>query len=55
MGELGLVKRQFGHRARLALSSAETRLLDDQAHAARTMWNCLHSWWTMLPQGKRTL
>ncbi len=19
------------------------------------MWNCLHSWWTMLPKGKRTL
>ncbi|MDN3021618.1 transposase [Streptomyces sp. S.PB5] len=55
MSELGLVKRQFGHRARLALSPAEIRLMDDQAHAARTLWNCLHSWWQMMPKDKRTL
>ncbi|MBT2489793.1 transposase [Streptomyces sp. ISL-96] len=48
-------KRQFGHRARLALSPAQIRLMDDQAHAARTMWNCLHDWWTMLPKEKRSL
>nr|WSY54248.1 RNA-guided endonuclease TnpB family protein [Streptomyces sp. NBC_00886] len=53
--ELGLEKRQFGHRARLALSPAENRLTDDQAHAARTMWNCLHAWWQMMPKEKRTL
>ena len=53
--EPGLVKRQFGHRARLVLSPAEIRVLDDQAHAARTLWNCLHSWWTMLPKEKRGL
>ncbi|WP_238545545.1 MULTISPECIES: RNA-guided endonuclease InsQ/TnpB family protein [Streptomyces] len=47
--------RQFGHRARLALTSAQIRLMDDQAHAARTMWNCLHDWWTMLPKEKRSL
>lgn len=41
--ELGLAKRQFGHRARLVLSPAEIRVLEDQAHGARTMWNCLHS------------
>ncbi|GHF35166.1 hypothetical protein GCM10010359_42080 [Streptomyces morookaense] len=29
--------------------------MNDQAHAARTMWNCLHAWWTMLPKDKRTL
>ncbi|MET8956326.1 transposase, partial [Streptomyces sp. NPDC004533] len=29
--------------------------MDDQAHAARTMWNCLHDWWMMLPKDKRTL
>ncbi|MFI6488757.1 RNA-guided endonuclease InsQ/TnpB family protein [Streptomyces sp. NPDC050564] len=29
--------------------------MDDQAHAARTMWNCLHDWWTMLPKQKRSL
>ena len=54
-GELVWEKRQFGHRARLALTPAEIRLLDDQAHAARTLWNCLHSWWTWLPKDKRTL
>ncbi|WP_326710181.1 MULTISPECIES: transposase [unclassified Streptomyces] len=48
-------KRQFGHRARLALTPAQIRLMDDQAHAARTMWNCLHDWWTMLPKDKRSL
>lgn len=47
MTELGLAKRQFGHRARLALSPGEVRVIDDQAHAARTMWNCLHAWWQM--------
>jgi putative transposase len=55
MSELGLVKRQFGHRARLALSPAGIRTADDQGHAARTMWNCLHAWWLMMPKDKRTL
>ncbi|MFB7997418.1 RNA-guided endonuclease TnpB family protein, partial [Streptomyces sp. NPDC056002] len=55
MGELGLEKRQFGHRARLALSAAENLLMDEQAHAARTVWNCLHAWWQMMPRHKRTL
>ncbi|MEU3611880.1 transposase [Streptomyces sp. NPDC006872] len=50
-----LVKRQFGHRARLALSPAGVRAADDQAHAARTMWNLLHAWWRMMPKEKRTL
>ncbi|MFF3847960.1 RNA-guided endonuclease InsQ/TnpB family protein [Streptomyces sp. NPDC002328] len=50
-----LVKRQFGHRARLALSPAERLKADGQAHAARTMWNLLHAWWQMMPQAKRTL
>lgn len=50
-----LVKRQFGHRARLALSPAWVRKADDQAHAARTMWNLLHAWWQMMPKEKRTL
>jgi len=48
-------KRQFGHRARLALTPAQVRLMDDQAHAACTMWNCLHDLWTMLPKDKRSL
>ncbi|MDG9725484.1 RNA-guided endonuclease InsQ/TnpB family protein [Streptomyces sp. DH41] len=50
-----LVTRQFGHRARLALSPAEVLKTDDQAHAARTMWNLLHAWWQMMPKEKRTL
>ncbi|MFD6325865.1 RNA-guided endonuclease InsQ/TnpB family protein [Streptomyces sp. NPDC058442] len=49
------VKRQFGHRARLALSPAEVTKTDDQAHAARTLWNLLHAWWRMMPKEKRTL
>jgi putative transposase len=50
-----LIKRQFGHRARLALSPADVSRMDDQAHAARTMWNLLHAWWQMMPKEKRTL
>ncbi|MFZ3499097.1 RNA-guided endonuclease InsQ/TnpB family protein [Streptomyces sp. 5.8] len=50
-----MVKRQFGHRARLALSPAEVLKADGQAHAARTVWNCLHAWWQMMPKDKRTL
>ncbi len=53
--ELALEKRQFGHRARLALSPVQVRLMDDQAHAARTMWNLLHDSWTMLPKECRNL
>jgi putative transposase len=50
-----LVKRQFGHRARLALSHDEVSKTDGQAHAARTMWNLLHAWWQMMPKEMRTL
>ncbi|MFE9642807.1 RNA-guided endonuclease InsQ/TnpB family protein [Streptomyces sp. NPDC006365] len=55
MNQGTLVKRQFGHRARLALSPAEVSQADAQAHAARTMWNLLHAWWQMMPKDKRTL
>ncbi|MFD4263278.1 RNA-guided endonuclease InsQ/TnpB family protein, partial [Streptomyces sp. NPDC058534] len=55
MSQGALVKRQFGHRARLALSPAGVRAADDQAHAARTMWNLLHAWWRMMPKDMRTL
>ncbi|WP_116214506.1 RNA-guided endonuclease InsQ/TnpB family protein [Streptomyces olivoreticuli] len=55
MIELGLEKRQFGHRARLALRPAEACKADEQAHAARTLWNLLHAWWRMMPKEKRTL
>ncbi|MFD8087799.1 RNA-guided endonuclease InsQ/TnpB family protein [Kitasatospora sp. NPDC059722] len=49
------MKRQFGHRARLSLSPAGVLKTDDQAHAARTMWNLLHAWWQMMPKQERTL
>ncbi|MEE4594828.1 transposase [Streptomyces sp. DSM 41524] len=48
-------KRQSGHRARLVLTPAQVVLMDGQAHAARTLWNLLHDWWTMLPRDKRSL
>lgn len=50
-----MVKRQFGHRARLTLTPVQIRLIDNQAHAARTMWNLLHDWWTMIPKSQRSL
>ncbi|WP_406477511.1 RNA-guided endonuclease InsQ/TnpB family protein [Streptomyces sp. NBC_01615] len=53
--ERALEKRQFGHRARLALTPAQVRLVDDQAHAARAMWNQLHDLWTMTPKCQRSL
>ncbi|MET7846189.1 RNA-guided endonuclease TnpB family protein, partial [Streptomyces sp. NPDC005356] len=34
----------------MAVTPGQARLMDGQAHAARTMWNCLHDWWTMLPK-----
>src|SRR5262245_33467847 len=49
------VKRQFGHRARLALTPAQVQLVDAQAHAARAMWNLLHEFWTMTPTCRRSL
>jgi putative transposase len=55
MDQPGLVKRQFGHRARLALSPAQVAVLDGQAHTARALWNVLHDWWQMLPRDQRTL
>ncbi|MFF4419316.1 RNA-guided endonuclease InsQ/TnpB family protein [Streptomyces sp. NPDC001549] len=55
MSEDTLVKRQFGHRARLSLSRSEVLKTDGQAHAARTMWNLLHAWWRMMPKEERTL
>ncbi|MGP4006094.1 RNA-guided endonuclease InsQ/TnpB family protein [Streptomyces sp. 4N124] len=55
MSESTWVKRQFGHRARLALSPADVRVLDAQAHAARATWNLLHDFWTMTPKCRRSL
>ncbi|MFE0258233.1 RNA-guided endonuclease InsQ/TnpB family protein [Streptomyces sp. NPDC059010] len=48
-------KRQFGHRARLALTPAQVRLMNGQAHAARATWNLLHDLWTMTPKCQRSL
>lgn len=55
MSKLVWEKRQFGHRARLALTPAQAQLMDDQAHAARAMWNQLHDLWTMTPKCQRSL
>ena len=55
MSEHDLEKRQFGHRARLALSPVCELKVDDQAHTARMLWNLLHAWWQMMPKEKRTL
>ncbi|WP_314618766.1 RNA-guided endonuclease InsQ/TnpB family protein [Streptomyces stackebrandtii] len=55
MSQETLVKRQFGHRARLALAPAQGLKTDNQAHVARTMWNLLHGWWQMMPKEMRTL
>ncbi|MDX3762089.1 hypothetical protein [Streptomyces sp. AK02-04a] len=46
--------RQFGHRARLALSPVLAAKAADQAHAARTVCNLPHAWWQMVPKEKRT-
>lgn len=48
-------KRQFGHRARLALTPVQVRLVDAQAHAARATWNLLHDFWMMTPKCRRFL
>ncbi|MEV7777024.1 transposase [Kitasatospora sp. NPDC088351] len=37
------------------MSPAGVLKADDQAHAARTMWNLLHAWWRMMPGEMRTL
>ncbi|WP_405665799.1 transposase [Streptomyces sp. NBC_01527] len=55
MSEQVLGKRQFGHKARLVLPTVLSFEIDEQAHAARAMWNLLHAWWLMMPREKRTL
>lgn len=40
------VKRQRGHVARLELTGVRSAILDEQAGAAITVWNCLHAYWT---------
>ncbi|MFC1440779.1 transposase [Streptacidiphilus sp. N1-10] len=55
MSERGVERRQFGHRAELALSPVQCAKLDAQAHAARAMWNQLHDLWLMTPKCQRSL
>ncbi|MFF0287474.1 hypothetical protein [Streptomyces sp. NPDC005262] len=55
MSEQVVGKRQFGHKARLVLPTVLSFKIDEQAHAARAMWNLLHAWWLMMPGEKRTL
>jgi putative transposase len=40
------MKVNHGHVRRLALTPAQSEVLDDQAHAARALWNLLHDWTT---------
>ncbi|WP_030932126.1 RNA-guided endonuclease InsQ/TnpB family protein [Streptomyces sp. NRRL S-646] len=49
------MKHQRGHKAWLCLTPAQALAAEDQGHAARTMWNLVHDWWTMLPKDKRNL
>ena len=39
-------KRRRGHKARLYPSTSQEAALNDQAHAARAVWNLLHEWYT---------
>ncbi len=38
--------RHHAHRARLYLTPQEERVLDQQGHTARALWNLLHEWHT---------
>ena len=42
----GTVKANHGYVRRLDPTPAQTEALDDQAHAARALWNLLHDWTT---------
>jgi putative transposase len=55
MSGRGMVKRQRGHKARLELTCDQSALLDEQASAAITIWNCLHAYWTHFPGRRPTL
>lgn len=49
------MKRRRGHKALLSLTPEQAWKLDNQGHAARTLWNLLHDWWTMTPKCQRSL
>ncbi|MFJ2031753.1 RNA-guided endonuclease InsQ/TnpB family protein [Streptosporangium sp. NPDC087985] len=55
MSGQGAVKQQRGHKARLELTCTQSALLDEQASAAITVWNCLHAYWTHFPGRRPTL
>jgi putative transposase len=55
VSELGWGNRQFGHRARLALTPAQVDALDEQGYAGVTVWNCLHALWSMTPKCQRSV
>ncbi|TWH65160.1 RNA-guided endonuclease InsQ/TnpB family protein [Micromonospora olivasterospora] len=44
--ERRVVKINHGYVRRLAPTAEQAAALDIQGHAARTMWNLLHGWWT---------
>ncbi|MEU8401204.1 hypothetical protein AB0C28_38955 [Nonomuraea sp. NPDC048892] len=50
-----MVKRQRGHKARLELTCEQSAILQEQASAAITLWNCLHAYWTHFPGRRPTL
>ncbi|TQN32580.1 putative transposase [Haloactinospora alba] len=47
------MKRERGHKARMYPTPGQANALEAQAHAARTMWNLLHDWWTQVSENRR--
>jgi putative transposase len=49
------MKIQRGTKYRLYPTPEQTGRLDEQAHAARALWNLLHKWWTFRPSHRPSL
>ncbi|CAM3704343.1 helix-turn-helix domain-containing protein [Nocardiopsis gilva] len=47
------MKRERGHKARLYVDPDQAAALEEQAHAARALWNLLHDWWVMVSENRR--
>ncbi|WP_156185024.1 RNA-guided endonuclease InsQ/TnpB family protein [Allosalinactinospora lopnorensis] len=47
------MKRERGHKARMYPTPEQANALEAQGHAARTMWNLLHDWWTQVSENRR--
>ncbi|TDC37232.1 transposase [Micromonospora sp. 15K316] len=47
------MKVNHGYVRRLSLTPRQVAALDSQGHAARTMWNLLHAWWTWGGKNRR--